>query len=219
MDRLLDMFEDRSKEWRIGICIFIIVETCLVIGATIAIILQGEPDANDVASWKPGSVLILGAVCFCYFVIDAVINENKFSLLSFAVATCVYTAYVVSDYILFEERSKLETIRLIAVCSFQLFNIVISIITYKAPGWKIYKMIGADADLVRSYKTYQIFTTLVRINLMFILLFVTMSVILVDETDESQTLYYVVGGTVAGVNIIVTILGYIAVFSIKNSTN
>jgi len=56
---------------------------------------------------------------------------------------------------------------LVSVCIFCPLNFVLGWLTFKAFGWKIYHKIGANIVLQSIYRKYQIFVSLLKIDLLF----------------------------------------------------
>jgi len=158
----------------------ITVEVLAVVGLTIAIMKTGQ------SAIELGIVLIVLWLFLLYFAIDGVVNENKFALVGFIVATLVECFYVIYQFIKKPTERKQHTVlaRFVIVLALTSINLFLSWIVLKSFGWKLYKKVGADSVLVAMYKTYQKFTTVLRIDLLAQVLLALMAGIYIFTEDQ-----------------------------------
>jgi len=112
--------------------------------------------------------LILG-VGVTILAIDAVLTENKFEFFIFLITSTIVMGYISFQF--FEDGDIRTDIipltRFILGILFGLINYIIGFFAYRDFGWRMYKKIGAEINLVTMYQTYQMFISLLKIDLVF----------------------------------------------------
>jgi len=107
-------------------------------------------------------------VFLVYFSVDGVLNENKFEVFCFLLVNILVAFYSLSYFFtLSGPPSYLQWIRFGLIMFFSPLNILLGILSYKALGWKIYRKIGTNGQLIHMYRTYQIFLAFLKMDLQF----------------------------------------------------
>lgn len=124
---------------------------------------------NTVA--KVALLLSLATLFMLYFAINGVLSENRFELICYLFVTSLISFCTIYAFVFLGKEDGKQSIvvwiRLISVCIFCPLNFVLGWFTYKAFGWKIYHKIGANITLQSIYRKYQIFVSLLKIDLLF----------------------------------------------------
>lgn len=170
LEHMFSSFADLNVTSKIFIVVTIL-EAVDVIALTIERIFA-QTTFNTVA--KIALILCLATTFMLYTAINGVLSENKFELVSYLFATLLISLCTIYAYVFFPNNGTspqgiVVWIRLVSVCLFCPLNFVIGWLTYKAFGWKIYRKIGANITLQRIYTQYQIFLSLLKIDLLFAL--------------------------------------------------
>eukprot|EP01113_Clastostelium_recurvatum_P005444 TRINITY_DN12439_c0_g2_i1.p1 TRINITY_DN12439_c0_g2~~TRINITY_DN12439_c0_g2_i1.p1 ORF type:complete len:309 (+),score=60.65 TRINITY_DN12439_c0_g2_i1:32-958(+) len=120
---------------------------------------------------KISVLMCLSVVFLAYFAIDGVINENRFELVCFLVVSLLITFYSAFNFFTlpdtYTSRPATVWIRFIAIMAFSPINIILGWLSYKSFGWRLYRKIGANADILHMYRTYQIFLSFLKMDLQF----------------------------------------------------
>jgi len=146
--------------------VVVILECLDVIALTIERVINVPTFDSHV---KISLLLCVGSLFLVYFAINGVITENKFELISFIAVTLLVAFYAIYNVV--NRVSATGTaeivlwIRFVSVCVFCPLNFILGWLTYKSFGWKIYRKIGANSELQSRYQTYQIFMSLVKMDL------------------------------------------------------
>ncbi|KAK9767351.1 hypothetical protein K7432_002928 [Basidiobolus ranarum] len=150
---------------------------------------------------------------------DALRNENTIQVIAFVLFNLSCLCYSVIQY---NQLSKMGintspmrlcqylTISIAATMSvFFLLYIWLGYRLYREFGWQIYKRIGADVRMTARYRTYQIFLTLVKLDIFFFLGFCVQFLVLVLVGSDPE-----IPITIASLPIIVITL-VLAVYCIR----
>jgi len=144
-----------------------LIETIILVGLTIERMIHPTTEHSI-----PYAALVLfNVILLSIFAIDGVLNENMFILLGFNFLSTFILAAVVYQF--FDKQSRNTTeklvldIRLAAVCIFTPSNFVLSFFAFRSWGWRIYRRIGASVHLKFMYRIYQVFVSLIRLDLQF----------------------------------------------------
>lgn len=143
-------------------CVFLLV-VC-ILG------LVGEHDKEEGVASVLCMLMIVG---FFYFSLDSIIKENIFQFWVSMVTHTLIFIYAIWNYLYYRQRSeftcrffcKVSLPVMIAVCVIQAVHIASSYFIQSKFGWRIYKKVGGDAELQSIYRTYQIFCSVLRIDL------------------------------------------------------
>ncbi|KAN0031673.1 hypothetical protein ACTFIV_005538 [Dictyostelium citrinum] len=143
------------------VCIFLE----LVFGLSMLVIRFAKWDGWD----DNVKISILGLSCslfLFYYSFDSIWKENKFQLFLFILIMSTisiggtYQFYHIWTF----NRDVVNSIRFISVLVFIPLNISLGIFSYKKFGWKLYRKIGTSIELRKLYKNYQIFLSLIKID-------------------------------------------------------
>ncbi|KAK5582967.1 hypothetical protein RB653_004557 [Dictyostelium firmibasis] len=143
------------------ICVFLE----LVFGLSMLVIRFAKWDGWD----DNVKISILGLSCslfLFYYSFDSIWKENKFQLFLFILIMSTisiggtYQFYHIWTF----NRDIVNSIRFISVLVFIPLNIILGIFSYKKFGWKLYRKIGTSIELRKLYKNYQIFLSLIKID-------------------------------------------------------
>ncbi|KAN0006825.1 hypothetical protein ACTFIU_005017 [Dictyostelium citrinum] len=143
------------------VCIFLE----LVFGLSMLVIRFAKWDGWD----DNVKISILGLSCslfLFYYSFDSIWKENKFQLFLFILIMSTisiggtYQFYHIWSF----NRDVVNSIRFISVLVFIPLNIALGIFSYKKFGWKLYRKIGTSIELRKLYKNYQIFLSLIKID-------------------------------------------------------
>jgi hypothetical protein len=108
-----------------------------------------------------------------YFAFDSVIYENTFELFGFSIASVVMSVGLI--YGIIQEYHRYEVlITSSVVLGFQSIQLLLLLPLYNSFGWRLYRIIGTDEKLVRMYKLYCFFITLVKVDVLLTLLVLLM---------------------------------------------
>eukprot|EP01080_Neovahlkampfia_damariscottae_P011474 gene11474-4638_t len=115
------------------------------------------------------SILIFTSISLFYFAFDAVLNENSFQLFGFVFISFGMSARVTYQLIKIPGSASdpifyLFLIPSIFVYASQIGFLIAVIPVYKKFGWKAYYKIGSSPELINSYKFYQMFVTMLKLD-------------------------------------------------------
>jgi hypothetical protein len=114
-----------------------------------------------------------------YFAFDSVIYENTFELFGFSIASVVMSVGLI--YGIIQEYHRYEVlITSSVVLGFQSIQLLLLLPLYNSFGWRLYRIIGTDEKLVRMYKLYCFFITLVKVDVLLTLLVLLMGLFFVQ---------------------------------------
>eukprot|EP01091_Cochliopodium_minus_P020361 TRINITY_DN8872_c0_g1_i1.p1 TRINITY_DN8872_c0_g1~~TRINITY_DN8872_c0_g1_i1.p1 ORF type:complete len:317 (+),score=48.74 TRINITY_DN8872_c0_g1_i1:39-989(+) len=101
--------------------------------------------------------------------IDSVLVENKFEFAVFLVTSTLVMGYSgFQFYTMGSDRlTAVPLARFIVSICFGVINYILGYIVYQDFGWRMYRKIGADFNLVSMYKNYQIFVSLLKMDFLF----------------------------------------------------
>lgn len=145
--------------------ILLALETILVAGLIAFRLYIERHDANE---WRFSVIMLEATVVVVYFAAEGVLNENKYELAAFVVWSAILFAYSLYQFIyaaLNHESINIELwLRTIATSACEPANIIVAVFLYKSFGWRIYRLIGADAALQRLYRHYQLLTSMLKVD-------------------------------------------------------
>jgi hypothetical protein len=132
------------------------------------IIINSQDAVPSYTSNFFSALIILTTLSFCYIALDAVLNENEFQLFGFLVMTLAMTARITYQLVRVQISGRLRYMILVPaivvyMCQIGFFIIIIPV--YRSFGWKLYYKVGTSPELGTSYKWYQFYLTLVKIDL------------------------------------------------------
>eukprot|EP01111_Echinosteliopsis_oligospora_P016924 TRINITY_DN7174_c0_g1_i1.p1 TRINITY_DN7174_c0_g1~~TRINITY_DN7174_c0_g1_i1.p1 ORF type:complete len:323 (-),score=47.01 TRINITY_DN7174_c0_g1_i1:83-1051(-) len=164
---------DLSKISKIFL-IVVVVEAMVILALTLSRVLYHS--VFDIHT-EEALLLCIETIFMVYFAFNGVINESQFELISFNLVTIIvfiYTTYNKITYHCADQKflprevcDGLLWARFACVCIFTPLNCILGWKTYKSFGWKVYRKIGADLRLQAMYRTYQIFSALLKVDLLF----------------------------------------------------
>ncbi|KAL0481093.1 golgi apparatus membrane protein [Acrasis kona] len=111
-----------------------------------------------------------------YFAMEAVLNENVFQLVAYLVASAVQVGGIIYAAVdswtnsIIDKPSRwtnLATACVVTLCF--LLQLLMAIPLYKRFGWKMYHLIGTNENLIKQYRVYSVFVTMLKLDLLFTL--------------------------------------------------
>eukprot|EP01122_Echinamoeba_exundans_P015601 TRINITY_DN7482_c0_g1_i1.p1 TRINITY_DN7482_c0_g1~~TRINITY_DN7482_c0_g1_i1.p1 ORF type:complete len:312 (+),score=36.43 TRINITY_DN7482_c0_g1_i1:120-1055(+) len=190
----------------------VFVEAVVLVSLGIArMSLVGSHQFEEV--FRYGVLFIVSSLFVAYFAVDGVINENKFTLFAYIFSCLVMLLYVVYQFILtpVTERDTLLWARLIATAVMAPLTSILAILLFRKFGWRIYKKIGADGQLVSMYQTYQIYVTFLRLDLQLMVMLILLVGLFWLKSNFAQTAWFYLDLASLLVNTVLTVVGLIAV--------
>eukprot|EP00002_Diphylleia_rotans_P033517 TRINITY_DN7136_c0_g1_i1.p1 TRINITY_DN7136_c0_g1~~TRINITY_DN7136_c0_g1_i1.p1 ORF type:complete len:231 (+),score=49.39 TRINITY_DN7136_c0_g1_i1:53-745(+) len=136
-------------------------------------------------------ILLLVAIGFLGFSAQhAVINENQYELAAFIATSFLLYIRVVINYVYESDEDEEELndilylIALIVASLFQVSYFYLAWAVYKDFGYRLYKTIGTDPQVIALYNQYQIFLSCIRLDIQLsIILICTAGLFLLGEDD------------------------------------
>jgi len=142
--------------------LFMMVEAAAVIGVTILKMIYHETDT----ALRYGALLLVMTVFLFYFGFHAVKNENKFELWGFVAVSIIIFAYSLYRFLNpATDRTYVLWAGFIVTTVLEPTNLVLAIFVYKSFGWRAFRKLGTDKDLLTMYQSYQIFSSLLKLDL------------------------------------------------------
>eukprot|EP00698_Gefionella_okellyi_P014879 TRINITY_DN4146_c0_g2_i1.p1 TRINITY_DN4146_c0_g2~~TRINITY_DN4146_c0_g2_i1.p1 ORF type:complete len:378 (+),score=70.49 TRINITY_DN4146_c0_g2_i1:69-1202(+) len=196
-----------------------IVQTLLLILYSIAVmVLNKYIDGEDSRLFNKdiayGVLLIVSSLFFVYFAFDGVINENKFEMSAFALVSVLLTIRVIFMYttakttyntIISNSSSTAEMMQLapvslyltiaimIVICVFQVLLGLLFVKAWRGFGWKLYRTVGANKSLKSYFQDYQVFLSLLKIDMQFGVSLVLLGGFFLFDATSSVALWINVG--------------------------
>eukprot|EP00762_Andalucia_godoyi_P002122 ANDGO_02530.mRNA.1 hypothetical protein AMSG_03988 len=164
----------------------ILLECFVVCGTTIAVLASTPSHASTYYC-----ILVLLTIIFLgYFGIDAVVQENSYQLVAFLLTTVLLTSRVVYSYVfarsdsnnknLTEVDQSLVFAAMIVACVCQVLYIPIGYKVYQSFGWKTFKRVGASSGIISMFKAYQIFLSIIKVDIQFCIVVTLMAGFFLD---------------------------------------
>lgn len=171
----------RSHSWHVSVYgkVFValaVVECLGIIGLAIASLVV---DSNSDVSLKyMDGLAIYAATSFLYFATDSILLENGFQFWCGMVCHGLISLYVVwhnFSHNLGDLYDRFSLYLTISILTLQLTYIVLSPFVHNGFGWRIYKCVGGDLSIQRMYVQAEIFFCLLKLDVLFQLLLVLLS--------------------------------------------
>eukprot|EP00300_Choanocystis_sp_HF-7_P002427 c11847_g1_i1.p1 GENE.c11847_g1_i1~~c11847_g1_i1.p1 ORF type:complete len:347 (+),score=85.31 c11847_g1_i1:265-1305(+) len=153
---------------------------------------------------------IMTVLFFFYFAWDCVLTENVYELAAFQLARFLATVYAAVQYFLVKgERNRFNLVQLVLMALFQCVFWSIALQTHRSFGWWSFRRLGADTNLKKYFKTYQLFIAQSRFDMQFGLLMVLMSVFFFGA--DSSPAFLIVEVAMLGITIFYNRIGITAI--------
>ena len=130
---------------------------------------EGSGDIVE-ASYLMGVAVFLTAA-FVYFALDAVVGENKFQLFSAVVVSILTSGFVLVKF-LNTDRTNLgqfwvdsRLFFLVAKAGFSLVSVILAPFVVDSFGYRAFRVVGTDGDMIRRYSQYLQMWTMLRLDL------------------------------------------------------
>jgi hypothetical protein len=146
----------------------IFLEFGVLVAFTVTRMIEGNEE-----TFKRGFVYLFIYLFLGYFGLEGVIEENPLQLFSFILANIIL-AFFASVGFINENLTPIYYVQFSIVIFLVLLNLVLAFFVYRTFGWKIYKRVGADVNMLRMYKTYQYFVSVLKMDLFLLILGVSM---------------------------------------------
>ena len=180
----------------------VIIEALVLTGMEIQFLITIKSQSVE----GTGIIGFLLAIGVTLLAIDSVLTENKFEFAIFLITSTVVMGYVSWEFYIIPERTDpVPMARFLLGIGFGLVNYGIGYIVYQDFGWRIYRKIGADVKLVSTYKTYQIFVSLLKMGP---LLPFSFSLLPLNPTKKKDFLFNVVGVVTVGIFLVDNVRDY-----------
>jgi len=156
----------KRNKWKAAFASFVILETLAVlIGSTtnifMSIFVQGR---TSPAYYYYVVLIILTAIAMLYFAVESIFYENTFQLVGYYILTLSIlinmTIAIAVDYFSFGVMFALVTTIF--------WNILCVLIVYplfKSFGWKLFRSVGTNRNMISLYRNYQAFLTILKIDI------------------------------------------------------
>ncbi|KAI9259386.1 hypothetical protein BY458DRAFT_517232 [Sporodiniella umbellata] len=165
--------------------------------------LKGQPENEGLQKGVPVylSIFIISLVFQVGLAWDAVHNKNTIQIIAFILFNLCCFGYTVFQFKQITEALKsafpngggnTDNLQRIVIASpvismvCQLAYFYLGARLYLEFGWRIYKKIGADPDIRRMYRWYQIFLTIMKLDLFFFLGFSIQFLVLVLQKGDAE---------------------------------
>ncbi|KAL6058881.1 hypothetical protein QOT17_014553 [Balamuthia mandrillaris] len=137
-----------------------ILEGVIVVGFSIY-----QMATSKETSLGSGVIFLLISLFIVYFGFDGVLNENKFELFSFTAASFLFLLYGLNQVFSPDiHRTIVFWVRFGCIAVMVPTNLALSFAVYRSFGWVIYRRIGADPTLQAMFKVFQVWTTLLKVD-------------------------------------------------------
>jgi hypothetical protein len=146
--------------------VIIFVESIILIVLTVERILSylNEPLSDEIRHIKEAILIIINCIFLALYAINGVINESKFELLAFVIVSIAMSGMVGLQ--LYIDTNAVSWVRFAIACSCTVVNVGLSILVHNSFGWKVFRKIGASVELINVYTIYQIFSALIKLDLL-----------------------------------------------------
>jgi hypothetical protein len=130
---------------------------------------EGSGDVVE-ASYLMGMAVFL-TTAFVYFALDAVVGENKFQLFSAVVVSILTSGFVLVKY-LNTDRTSLgkfwgdsRLFFLMVKAGFSLVSVILAPFVVDSFGYRAFRVVGTDGDMIQRYSQYLQMWTMLRLDL------------------------------------------------------
>ncbi len=144
----------------------------MVTYGAVLIAREQEADGSDgvlEASYLMGMAVFL-TTAFVYFALDAVVGENKFQLYSAVTVSILTSGFVLVKY-LNRDQTTLGTfwvdsrVFFLAIKGgFSLVSVVLTPFVIDSFGYRAFRVVGTDGDMIRRYSQYLQMWTMLRLD-------------------------------------------------------
>lgn len=148
--------------------ILMVLEMLILVVLEIVNIAQDEN--SDETDEKYQAILVLLTVATTWIAIDAAIEENKFQMITFVCSTIIFLFYTLFQFFDSDTRGDRTTslwARFLVSIVFVPLNLVLAYGVWENFGWRAFTIIGADPVMLELYTNYQIFLSLLKLDILF----------------------------------------------------
>ncbi|KAF2076047.1 hypothetical protein CYY_002661 [Polysphondylium violaceum] len=144
------------------LCVFL---ELLVTFSVLVIRLAKWDGLND--NFKFSVLALLCSFFLFFYAFDSIYHENKFQLFSFIIMVSVISLAGIYQFYksILMYHDITSWLRFTSALFFIPLNVTLAYFSYKRFGWRLYKKIGTSIELRRLYKTYEVFLSLLKIDI------------------------------------------------------
>ncbi|GJJ69411.1 hypothetical protein EMPS_01757 [Entomortierella parvispora] len=135
---------------------------------------------------------ILGIVCLFTLCVDAMYHRNQIQVVAFTLFNFLCFTYgiiqTVYDWKAIGSGMTLKAFDIAITATMGVCSIFLVFAAWKLAavyGWEMYRFLGADVDMRRMHKGYEILITLLKFDIFFFIAFAIQLFTLVDSTDRT----------------------------------
>ncbi|ORY02983.1 hypothetical protein K493DRAFT_311872 [Basidiobolus meristosporus CBS 931.73] len=143
-------------------------------------------------------VIMMAAQLFAFILCwEAMVHKNTIQAIAFTIFNYILLGFSVILYLkyrsiqapegLFEDTRLLDLAVIIVITSCSVAFTGLTWEIYKEFGWKIFKRLGANLEIRRMYKAYQILLTLLKLDVFFFIGYSVQLATLVYNSDDVET--------------------------------
>mmetsp|Transcript_9510 Transcript_9510/g.35278 ORF Transcript_9510/g.35278 Transcript_9510/m.35278 type:complete len:590 (-) Transcript_9510:83-1852(-) len=160
-------------------CFFLLVS--MLCGVFVNILFNTLEDVPSYSSFvSSGNIMIAGFIIL-FFALDAVFRENEFQMVLFIVVCCAITLVMIGNSILktvelirlfVQHQEWIRALQFVLNSTFSILVILSLTIfiglaypVYKSFGWKLFKVVGTNKTLLRAFKIYNIWITILKADM------------------------------------------------------
>ena len=152
-------------------CVAAVLEGLAMVAYGTILVVEEQASGDVVeASYLMGMAVFL-TTAFVYFALDAVVGENKFQLFSAVLVSILTSGFVLIKY-LNTDRSSLgqfwvasRLFFLLTKAGFSLLSVVLSPFVLESFGYRAFRVIGTDGEMIRRYSQFLQMWTMLRLDL------------------------------------------------------
>jgi len=169
---------DISRWGKLYLAVAFIYTVAVIVQCTSGLVVNGMRTLPSYSNYYLNSLMIFITLLMLYFSFEAVIQENEFQLAGSLITGFLVgcrTVYTLVKVIIDMTKSKPSTSDIL-VNSFTIFvptstvllcqvvMVLIVIPVFRSFGWKFYRMVGASPELIKFYRCYIIYVTMIKID-------------------------------------------------------
>eukprot|EP00697_Spironema_sp_BW2_P007191 gnl/Spiro4/21414_TR10477_c0_g1_i1.p1 gnl/Spiro4/21414_TR10477_c0_g1~~gnl/Spiro4/21414_TR10477_c0_g1_i1.p1 ORF type:complete len:330 (-),score=66.64 gnl/Spiro4/21414_TR10477_c0_g1_i1:167-1156(-) len=183
----------------------VFTEVLILVVACSVVLVENTHAKNQ---FEVGMYALLGifcSICFAYFAVDGVLNENQFQLWAFVFSSSLINVYLFFHALnpgsLRDTSFQVYAPFLLTICSvYFVLYLVFAFLVQRSFGWSQYRAVGTDLNLGVMYQNYQIFLSLLKVDLMMSLVFLFMcsSLITPSMQDLAERIVNLIGFLMSG---------------------
>eukprot|EP01138_Halocafeteria_seosinensis_P001738 gb/GECG01001781.1/.p1 GENE.gb/GECG01001781.1/~~gb/GECG01001781.1/.p1 ORF type:complete len:378 (+),score=19.16 gb/GECG01001781.1/:1-1134(+) len=156
---------------------------------------------------------IYAVLCYFYFVIDSVWNENKFQFIAANVVSVLYTIFIAFESFhqpndLGEAWHHIRLVAFIGKAVFQVGYIILMPLVYSHFGFVAFHLVGASSTLQRVYVKFQAFNSSLAIDFCAFLFLLILAAFFVEKVTSTE---FIVGCVAAILQVVMAIVAWNAI--------